>query len=202
MEPSFEEQLLTIAQGTIMPEERKKAIKHELALFMESAANVRASTPYRHNTEQRSLFANFFRPMPIFATLLMVALIGGGTSYAAERALPGDPLYPVKVHVNEEVKAALSFSSESKADWDASRAERRLEEAADLAANGKLNAETQLILEDNFQHHADRVETRIAEMQKSENQRAAATVASRFETSLKVHDQILDRIGEARINIR
>lgn len=45
-------------------------------------------------------------PMPVFVLLLAV-LMGRGTAFAAEGALPGEPLYPIKIYVNEEVRAAF-----------------------------------------------------------------------------------------------
>src|SRR3989338_8750977 len=45
--------------------------------------------------------------MPAFAAVF-VLIIGGGPAAAAEGALPGDILYPVKVHVNEEMRATLT----------------------------------------------------------------------------------------------
>ena len=65
--------------------------------------------------------------MPI---ILILALMfgGGGISYAAEGAVPGDALYPIKVSVNEEVRDLVAFSPEAKADWETRRLERRLAE--------------------------------------------------------------------------
>ncbi|HEV8666577.1 MAG TPA: hypothetical protein VN665_01875, partial [Candidatus Paceibacterota bacterium] len=50
----------------------------------------------------------FFSPrymVPI--ALLLVVGLSGGTAFAAEGALPGNPLYAVKVNVNEPVQVAL-----------------------------------------------------------------------------------------------
>ena len=57
--------------------------------------------------------------------LLLVFVLGGGTAYAAQGALPGGLLYPVKVYVNESVAEALATSPEAKLSFHASRAEER-----------------------------------------------------------------------------
>src|SRR3989344_949142 len=93
---------------------------------------------------------------PAMVSLVAVFIAGGGVSLASENSLPGDLLYPVKVYVNEEVRAAFSASAESKAGWEARRAERRLEEAERLAVQGKLDEPTEASVEAAFQKHAKR----------------------------------------------
>ena len=129
------------------------------------------------------------KPMPI-AALLIVTLLGGGTSVAAESSLPGDILYPVKIHVNETLRQTISFSPEAKAGWDARRAERRLEEAVELALRGSAKPETATRLAETFVMHTDQVEKRIKELE-AKNTPAAAELATRFEASLKAHEKIL-----------
>ena len=60
------------------------------------------------------------------ASLFILIFVGASTSYAAEMALPGDILYPVKAVVNENVVSALAFSEEAKANRSATLALRRL----------------------------------------------------------------------------
>ena len=35
--------------------------------------------------------------------LIIILIIGGGASFAAEQAVPGNLLYPVKISINEKV---------------------------------------------------------------------------------------------------
>ena len=109
---------------------------------------VRTKTPIRLEG-QRSPFISFnflsFKFMPI--AILLIVLLGGGVSFAAEGALPGDALYPVKVGVNERVRAALALGLEADAEWNVRQIERRLEEAEELSAEGELNAETRTEIE-------------------------------------------------------
>lgn len=132
-----------------------------------------------------------FNRMPITIIMSIVVLLGGGTSFAAERAKPGDILYPVKVHVNEEVRAAVSFSEEGKALWEARRAERRLEEAAALTEENAMNAEARAELEARFKAHAERIEERIEKMEERGDTENAEELATRFEASLKAHEAVL-----------
>ncbi|MDP3697722.1 MAG: DUF5667 domain-containing protein [Candidatus Taylorbacteria bacterium] len=132
---------------------------------------------------------------PIGAILLiMVIFVGGGVAVGAEKSLPGDILYPVKVGLSEEVRGWLSVSEESKANWEVERAQRRLEEAETLASEGSLDIETREKIEANFEAHAERVKERIVKFESKENFKAAADVSSKFETSLKAHHKILNRL--------
>lgn len=125
--------------------------------------------------------------MPIFAVIALVALLGGGTSFAAQGALPGDILYPVKVNVNEEVRAILAFSPQARATVDTERATARLDEAEKLAIKNRLSAGAKAQLEANFSRFAEMVKERLAAMPAE----AKADVASQFEAALRAHDRIL-----------
>ena len=69
-------------------------------------------------------------------------MIGGGTSFAAQGALPGDFLYPVKTEFNENIRAAFAVSADSEAKLQANLLEERIAEAVELQAAGKLTADT------------------------------------------------------------
>ncbi len=130
--------------------------------------------------------------MPII--LIIALLVGGGVSVAAEQSLPGDALYPIKISLNESVRGGLSLSSEAKANYEVTKAEKRLVEAEELAAEGKLDTEAQAQIEANFDRFAERVAARIEEVKKDDPE-AAAGIAARFETALSAHEAILAKLA-------
>lgn len=164
---------------------------------------VRESTLSRHlwqrgwEEEMFPTFSLLLTRKTMFATLIIALslLVSGGVTYAAEGSLPGDPLYSVKVHVNEPVLAALATSAEASANWDTRRAERRLEEASVLAAAGKLDGDTRATLEEKIQVHTERVKARIERFEKEGKDEQAAHASARLEASLKIHERILDKIA-------
>lgn len=85
---------------------------------------------------------------------IAVLLICAGTAYAAEGALPGDLLYPIKTNINEPVEVALAVTPQAKAEVEVRLAERRVAEAQTLALRGTLDATTTQELQDNFDTHA------------------------------------------------
>jgi hypothetical protein len=92
----------------------------------------------------------------ITAAFLVFVLVGSGTTYAAQGALPGDLLYPVKISLNENVELALATSDEAKIQTEVRLAERRVAEAQALDEKGRLDATTTLEIEQEFDRHASR----------------------------------------------
>lgn len=136
----------------------------------------------------------FLKPMPI--AIIIALLIGGGASAAAENALPGDTLYPVKVSVNEHVRGWLAISSEAEAKLQTKLAVRRLDEAEKLAIKDNLDENIRARLEANFQKHADRVKARISELE-AKNTPKALEIASNLQASLDAHARILKNLETA-----
>jgi len=124
--------------------------------------------------------------------IIMITLFaGGGTAVAAEKALPGDVLYPVKLRVNEQVRSAISINSESKVQWDIRRAERRLEELVQLKIKGILNSDVQATVEEKFEINAKRAEERISNIEKKDPEKANRLRAE-FEARLKAQENFFD----------
>lgn len=190
-----------------------KLNESEKTTIKRSVLNFISQNPVRYSVEQPDL--NYKSMVPILAKsliwlqnrgfpisfrligtmLLIIAVLAGGVvSVGAEKSLPGDILYPVKVGLNEGVKGLLSVSEESKANWEIERVQRRLEEAETLAKDGSLDLEAREKIEANFEAHADRVKKRIEKFENKEDFHAAVDVSLKFETSLKAHQKILNRL--------
>ncbi|MEX0917444.1 MAG: DUF5667 domain-containing protein [Candidatus Paceibacterota bacterium] len=183
------------ATAHITLEEKERISMREYLLEYLKMKPVRSEAGARLLKEQR-LFISIVTSKRIMPIALIVALVfagGGGVSLAAENAVPGDVLYPVKVSVNEEVRRALSFSTEAKAKWDARRAGRRLGEAEKLASENRLDADVKAQIEENFERFAARAEEKIKVLE-VENPEAAARVSARFESALEAHKAILSRL--------
>lgn len=138
--------------------------------------------------------------MPI--VLVIALLVTGSASFAAENDLPGDFLYPVKINVNEEVHSLLAVSNEAQARWDARRAERRLEEAEELAARGELTSDIRAKLEAKFESHAEAFEDRASRIETKQGTESAFELHSNFEASLRAHERILAQISTDKEGVR
>lgn len=133
---------------------------------------------------------------PAFAVLLIVLLAGGGTTYAAADALPGDVLYSVKTKINEPIAGAFATSLEAKANWSATLAARRLEEAGALAIEGRLTPEARAVIEENFDKQTKEFEENATALASaSDHIEAAADAQSYMEVSLKAYVDVLTELS-------
>lgn len=166
--------------------------------IMENTEGVRTPGVLRHIQRVGFGFQSLlFKPIKIMPAILLIVLLGlgGGTSYAAEGSLPGDVLYPVKVSINEPVRAGLAFSTEAKAKVETDLAVRRLEEAESLVVGGKLDAKTEADLAARFEAFADKAEEHAAKLAEQSDGHAAVEAGEGLEVALRVHERILAKLG-------
>lgn len=112
-------------------------------------AALRASllAKMRENVAQRpvlSPWSQFFfskHTQAAFLSIIIVIGYGGSVSLAAEGALPGDILYPVKTRVTEPVARLITATSPAaEAKFETRLLEKRLEEAESLESDKKLDS--------------------------------------------------------------
>jgi len=84
------------------------------------------------------------------AAILVFVLASGGTAAASSQAMPDQPLYVVKLAV-EQTRVALTFSDIDNAELHAQLAEKRAEEIAIMANQGKTDKITSTIARMNYQ---------------------------------------------------
>lgn len=109
----------------------------------------------------------------------LVAVFGVGV--AANTALPGDVLYPVKVNVNEELRSSAMISTEAQAKWDAERVRRRVQEMVTLSAEGKLDAEAKAEAEAEYEKCARHAKERAAELRAEGDTEAALEIETELQ---------------------
>ncbi len=117
------------------------------------------------------LFGTSTRARSFVGALSILLLVA--VPVAAERALPGDPLYKVKVTFNEGVRSQLAFSPYEKVVWETERVERRIAEARKLAEAGLLTKEAGLALEENVRKHTAAVKSQLAVIREQDAEGAA-----------------------------
>ncbi len=187
MKPFFK-QLHTEAEQIRLSVSEKQSMRSSL----HAAMGMPIASPYRI-----SLFAPRIM-MPLFLLLLVV---GGGTAYAAQGSLPGNPLYAIKIHVNEPVQTALAFSPQAKAQINAQLAERRLQEAEILAQQGKLDATTTAQLKNNFDAHIAQASTFTQTLQQ-QDPAAATALTVQVNAAIIEHGAILTQLGDQSKNLQ
>lgn len=82
-----------------------------------------------------------------------VIVLGGGMSFAAAQALPGDMLYDYKLSVNEKIGDMLAMSEHAKVERSVMLAERRLQEVVEASAKADVSSDTYTAIVANFNVH-------------------------------------------------
>jgi hypothetical protein len=191
-------------KGFKLSEDSRARMERELLEYTqfhgtEDAVRVSDESRSIGQVPQRTSFISrlvTIRSRHMTAALVAVALIaGGGTTYAAQGAVPGDILYPVKVEINENVRSAIAVSNESEAELQAVLVRERLEEAETLAARGELDAEASANLRTRLAEHYTEASDRGEAAQAEGDFETSAAVRASLEGTLKTYDGILTRLN-------
>jgi len=169
----------------------RSRMRADLLNYIEERAPTRTA-----HTHIRFFHMLALHPMRVAFGFLFICLFGtGSTAFAAQGALPGDVLYPIKVRVTEAVQVALATTPEEQASVHAELATVRLAEAQTLAAQGRLTGEVVEQLTQNFSEHTSRVQA-LAQAASSEQPEEATPVQLALASSLSVADALLEEVGK------
>lgn len=199
MNPKFEEKLKKLGQSIDLTFDEREDIRARL-LSEITKSERKVLSPYLPFFYWRNIFV-FMKPQYV-SVLLLVLLVGGGVSVVAEKSLPGEPLYQVKTSVNENVLGLFAFTPQSKAQLHTELVVRRLEEVEKLAISGKLDATTTAAAEVKIEGNLAVIKDSVKQLESDNNSVAAAETSSKAESTLKVHEAILDTLvdGNAVVN--
>lgn len=129
-----------------MSEQEKRAMRATLEAHMAAHPLGGMKSPYS--------WVSVVHMRPLVMVPVVILMLGSGTAFAAQGALPGDTLYPIKIHVNEAVAGALAVSDAAKATYNTQAAAERLKEAQALAAKNELSASATDELAQDYEVHA------------------------------------------------
>lgn len=136
----------------------------------------------------------------LMATLVL--LLGSGSiSFAAERALPGDPLYKMKRSVNERVLEALATSPQAQVEWEVKRMGRRIQEADQLVLQGRLDAERVAELEENATEYSGRFDVLIQNLEADHQEDRARQAEEDFRNILESGKRVNVEVSDHRVMI-
>jgi hypothetical protein len=187
---------------------RLELLKNEtgnFALYDDERQQMRESLmAYMEKVPVRSEEDTIVHSSPRFGLVLGLVvtflIVGTGVTFAAQSALPGEKLYPIKVGVNEKVLGLFAVSPSSKAEMEAHFAAERLEEAQILFTQERLDDETRVELQTNFKNHMAAYEKHVTKVKVSDVN-AAASIDANFKSSLAAHAIVLPTmLGNATNN--
>ena len=164
---------------------------------LKSYATFHAPAPEAVVVKKRFSFANITRFATATAAVVFVSV---GTGYASYDALPGEPLYSVKVNMVEPVVGLSHTSEQSQLNYQASLLERRLFEMQQLSETNLLTEESVVTLETKVEEHGSEISGIIAaDSDASVTAKERLDVLGDVVTTLRTHEFIEDtEVGEGR----
>lgn len=183
-------QIVKLMRNTKLQAQEKTLVKSNILKFIRENPS-----PALHN--HPGFFKNFFGTSKkyVLASITVVAMLVGGTAYAAEFAVPGEVLYPIKIKINENIRGAFYTDPESKINFEIELAERRLLETEQLVLSKTLTNETAEALETHFSQHLENSYERIEKLINKGDMQNAIAACSRLEATLKVHAKIIAELA-------
>lgn len=123
-----------------------------------------------------------------------VLLVGVNTYFFAEKSLPGEVLYPLKVDVIEPLQYTMTVDEISKASLEAHNLDTRLREAELLDVQGKLSDAALSDLQGRINTHADSFDNIINNLNNNALITDDSDVKIDFEAKVEAHSKIIDTI--------
>ncbi len=201
----FSEQFHTKAQSVKLQAVERDTLKARLVSYMEyHPMPVSTPVPRKFAASQPLPFADTFKVLQIptasifrwsaaFSVLLLIMI-----PVLAEKTVPGDNLYAVKVRFNEEVRSSLTLDQHAKVEWETKRLNRRIAEARQLASEGKLTPEVEVQVVAAVREHTENVQKEIETLRVSDAD--GATLASiELNTTLELQSTSLQEEGKTTL---
>ncbi len=202
----FSEQLHTKATTVKLQAAERRELRARVVSYMEYHPLPASMAPTAARSAKKMLsipgyemvqipFSIVFKWSAAAAVFLLVVV-----PVLAERSVPGDNLYAVKVRFNEELRSSLTLTSYAKVEWETERINRRIAEARLLANEGKLTNEVEAEIAAAVKEHTEIVQHEIDEMR--ENDVDQATLASiQLSTTLELQSASLQEEGNTTLAI-
>ncbi len=195
----FSEQLKKRSDSIRLNTAEKRLLRERVISYMEyhpMPAQSKKEDFIEVSNEQTFKIINFNIKRFLQLSGSFVLLLALGVSYLAERAIPGDALYSIKVGFNEELRSTLARGSYEKVVWETERLNRRLAEARLLANEGRLTEEVEAQVASAVKVHSDNARKEIENLKLTDKDEA--TLASiELTTALDVQTTSLRNRGDS-----
>lgn len=190
----FSEQLQKKSDSLRLKTGEKLELRKRLVSYMEyhpiaqTKKDKIVSTDVFVDTKMRFININSWKFLQFsgvaIATILLVI------PYVAEKAVPGDMLYAVKVNFNEEVRSTLTLSSYEKVVWETERLNRRIAEARLLTNEGRMTEELEVSVAEAVRTHSENARKEIASL-KETDEGEAVLASIQLDTTIDVQSTAL-----------
>jgi hypothetical protein len=178
-------EIIEVLKGIKLPESSRARMRAELSAY----ADFHAAPAHVPSTVVRTAY--LFRHFPLVTAAVVLIMVGGSVTYAANGSLPGSPLYAVKTDVLEPVEKLVTVPQVGEAQWSVTLAQRRLEEADALASTTARSIKDEEQAAHEVAHAARDVEKRLNALPAPAREKAFGE----FNKTLSSHERTLGRLA-------
>jgi hypothetical protein len=123
--------------------------KHDVFAHLDAHMKKNPIAPKRLVSPWSLFFIQFkdYRLTHVLTVVLIYVCIAASITYAAERALPGDVLYPIKIYINEPIKSIAKTTSKAKTEFEKEKVIKRITEVETLIKRGEFDTKKRIQVE-------------------------------------------------------
>ncbi len=170
---------------------KAESVRMTSAEKMDMLSNLRA---YANANPVRIAQPSIWYGRALSYAAAFVLIVGtGATSFAAEKALPGDTLYAVKTGLNEGVVRILPLGASAKAKVEISMIDRRMGELEKMIVSEKDTPENVDTVMLKIEEHKDEFDAHVVALGGGQDAEAAQ-IHSELETVVDTHIAVLSEI--------
>lgn len=134
------------------------------------------------------------KSMSYASVFVLFILFTGGTIFGAKSSLPGDILYPVKIHVNERLESFVTVGKEAEIEVKVKHTLGRLKEAEELSNQDRLDEKKKIEIKNNIRIQTNEISKEVREI-KGKAPLDASEIDDRFDKSLDKYQAIILRLS-------
>lgn len=159
----------------------------------------RMETYSARHTHRRSIFrlggvaAHYKRAVGFMIFALFA--VSTGASYAAASALPGDILYPIKIHVNERIEGTFAVDPKTHAEFAQKQIRRRVIEAETLIRENRFDDAKRDQLAEETKTHVDSYTDARLQVEHKGNRDDVEELEGNMESTIRDHERAFTDIG-------
>ncbi len=189
-----------------MTEGEKARLKSELLAFIETAETSPikgvVASPYWKRFGVPSYFRFSFASIgkAVAVSALSLLLVLGGLTYASASALPGDWLYPIKIHLKEGIEDKLlvfAFTPAEKIALRERRVEERFTELEQLVKKNRVTPENLSIANSEIQVEKKKIKSDLEKIN-ADNPQAAEQAKKDLNSSITARENMIGKLIEAK----
>ncbi|MDO8649010.1 MAG: hypothetical protein Q7R81_04485 [Candidatus Peregrinibacteria bacterium] len=187
------------AKSTSLHSEEKQASLAQIQSFIEKhpVKKKKRTVKGDHGSKLTEVFLSLFH-IPTFslglATIVLLMTSTGFIASAAESAVPGDLLYPIKTGINETAIGLLYVTTEAKAEWNVRKLDRRLAEVRLILQRSPTSLGESEALLKYFEEEYTRVRSHVLLAKDRGETRIAAEESDDLELILSDHESALGNL--------